>query len=225
MPSWSSPRPSSRVEQSMPFDQTPAILRRPISMPLGITVPMVASGTRSPAAMLKAPQPISSGWPSPASTMTWWILLAPSIGARLEHLGDDDAVEPLADPLQLLDRHAEVAHLLAERDGVALERGEVAQPGEEDLHRWCLELGEEADVVGEEVAEVVDAVGAGAEAVEAEAEGEALPLLGVDAAAGEHVRVDHAAAAELEPRAVGPLDVELGRRLGEREVRRAAAAR
>ena len=54
---------------------------------------------------------------------------------RLEHPGDDDAVEALADPLQLLDRHAEVAHLLAERDGVALERGEVTQPGEEDLHR------------------------------------------------------------------------------------------
>ena len=80
MPSWSSPSPSSRVEQSMPFDQTPAILRRPISMPLGMTVPMVASGTRSPALMLKAPQPISSGCPSPASTITWWILLAPSIG-------------------------------------------------------------------------------------------------------------------------------------------------
>ena len=79
-PSWSSPSPSSREEQSIPFDQTPAILRRPISMPLGITVPMVASGTRSPACMLKAPQPISSGSPSPASTMTWWILLAPSTG-------------------------------------------------------------------------------------------------------------------------------------------------
>ena len=61
IPAWSSPSPSSRVEQSIPFDQTPAILRRPISMPSGITVPMVARGTRSPAAMLKAPQPISSG--------------------------------------------------------------------------------------------------------------------------------------------------------------------
>ena len=47
-------------------------------MPFGITVPMVASGTRSPACMLKAPHPISSGSPSPASTITWWILLAPS---------------------------------------------------------------------------------------------------------------------------------------------------
>ena len=101
----------------------------------GMTVPTVASGTRSPAAMLNAPHPTSSGWPSPASTMTRWILLAPSIGRVLEHPGDDDAVEALADPLELLHRHAEVAHLLAERDGVALERGEVAQPGEEDLHR------------------------------------------------------------------------------------------
>ena len=36
----------------------------------------------------------------------------------------------------------------------------------------------------------------------------------------QHPRMDHAAAAQLEPRPVGALDVELGRRLGEREVGR-----
>ena len=134
MPSGPSPRPSSCEEHSIPLDTTPAILRRPISMPLGIMVPTVARGTRSPTAMLKAPQPTSSGSPSPASTTTRWILLAPSMRPGLEHAGHDDAVESLADAVQLLDGHAEVAHRLAERDRVALERGEVAQPGEEDLH-------------------------------------------------------------------------------------------
>ena len=41
----------------------------------------------------------------------------------------------------------------------------------------------------------------------------------------EHVGVHHAAPAELQPGAVGSLDVELGRRLGEREVRRPQARR
>ena len=37
------------------------------------------------------------------------------------------------------------------------------------------------------------------DAVDAEPEGEARPLLGVEAARREHVRVDHAAAAQLDP--------------------------
>src|SRR5690606_23413210 len=61
------------------------------------------------------------------------------------------------------------------------------------------ELGEEADVVGEEVAQVVDAVAGRGQAVDAEAEREPLPLVGVEPAVAEHVRVDHAAAAQLEP--------------------------
>ncbi len=68
-------------------------------------------------------------------------------------------------------------------------------------------------------------MGAGAEAVEAEPEREPLPLLRVNPAAGEHVGVDHAAATELEPRAVGAADVELGRRLREREVGRSQPRR
>ena len=104
-------------------------------MPFGIMVPIVASGTRSPACMLNAPQPISSGWPSPASTIDLVDLVGALDGTGLEHPRHDDAVEALADPVQLLDRHAEVAHLLPERDRIPLERGEVAQPREQDLHR------------------------------------------------------------------------------------------
>src|SRR3546814_8994226 len=87
------------------------------------------------------------------------------------------------------------------------------------------ELREEAGVVGEEEPQVVDAVAGHGQAVDAEAEGEALPLLGVDAAVREHVRVHHPAAAELEERAIGADDVELGRRLREGEVGRAQPRR
>ena len=56
------------------------------------------------------------------------------------------------------------------------------------------------------------------QAVDAEAEGKALPDLGVDAAITEHVGVHHAAAAQFEPAAVGQADVEFGRWFREREV-------
>src|SRR5437763_5453782 len=83
------------------------------------------------------------------------------------------------------------------------------------------ELLEEADVVAKQVAQVLDAVALLGEAVNAEAKGEPLPLLAIDAAVLQDVRVDHAAPAQFHVGAVGTKDVELGRRLGEREVRRA----
>ena len=52
------------------------------------------------------------------------------------------------------------------------------------------------------LADVVDAVTHRRHAVDAEAEGEPLPGLRIDAAVGQHVGMDHAAAAELEPRTV-----------------------
>ena len=54
----------------MPFDHSPRIFDRWMSRPSGMTVPMVASGTRSPGAMLNAPQQICSDCPSPTSTNT-----------------------------------------------------------------------------------------------------------------------------------------------------------
>src|SRR5690606_20266350 len=98
-------------------------------------------------------------------------------------------------------------------------------PGPES--RPSSELAQEAHVVVEEVAQVVDPVTQHREAFDADAEGEAGVPLRIDADVAQHTRVDHAAAEHLEPsgRAVGllPGDVELGRGLGEREVARAAA--
>ena len=80
-PAWSSPSPSSRAEHSIPFDQTPPILRRPISMPFGITVPMVASGTRSPACHVEGPAAdLAAARRRRRRRSTRWILLAPWIG-------------------------------------------------------------------------------------------------------------------------------------------------
>src|SRR5258708_35561437 len=69
------------------------------------------------------------------------------------------------------------------------------------------ELFQESNVVGEEVAQVVDTVAFLGEPVDAESEGEALPLFRVKSTVREHVGVDHAAPAELHVRAVGSDDV------------------
>ena len=61
------------------------------------------------------------------------------------------------------------------------------------------EGGGEADVALEQVAQVLDAVAEHQGPVDAHAEGEAGVALGVDAAGGQHPRVDHAAAAPLDP--------------------------
>src|SRR5215210_7002492 len=91
------------------------------------------------------------------------------------------------------------------------------------------ELFEEAHVVLEEEADVVQFVHQPAHAVDAEAEGEARELLGVNADRAQDVRVHHAGAAQLDP--AGALAesaaraaaleagvVGLHARLGEREV-------
>ena len=93
-------------------------------------------------------------------------LVGVGVRARRQHPSDDDAIESLAQPIELLDGHAEVAEVLADLDGIALDRREVLEPGEKDLHRCPRrvtpprqsKLSQEADVVGEEVTQVVDPV-------------------------------------------------------------------
>ena len=74
-------------------------------------------------------------------------------------------------------------------------------------------------VVAEQFAQVINPVSHQRQAVETEAEGEARPLLGVEPTGAQHLGVHHAAAREFQPTAIGATDVELGGRLGEREVR------
>src|SRR5262245_12998893 len=93
------------------------------------------------------------------------------------------------------------------------------------------ELAQEPEVPGREVPDLLDAVAHHRQAVDAEAEREARPLRGVDPARAQDVRVDQAAAEEFHParpladraarsRADEAAQVELERRLGEREERR-----
>ena len=83
----------------------------------------------------------------------------------------------------------------------------------------CLsELLEEADVIGEHLAEVLDAVAFLGHSVDAEAEREPAPLLGIDPAGRRTLgwTMPHPPSSTHSPS--GRADVELGRWLGEREV-------
>ena len=121
------------------------------------------------------------------------------VGVRpqVEHPGHDDAVEALADALDRLDRHARGRSVSSPSAiGVGLDRRELAQPGQEHLHQNC---SRKRTSLTMQLADVVDAVAHQRQAVDAEAEGEARPLLGVEADRREDVGVHHAAAAELQP--------------------------
>src|SRR5215475_6022549 len=92
------------------------------------------------------------------------------------------------------------------------------------------ELPEEAQVVVEEQADVVDPVLEDRDPVDAHAEGPARDLLGIVAAVAQHLGVDHARAQDLQPArllayptagaaAQEAQHVDLRRRLGERKER------
>src|SRR5262245_31960836 len=225
MPAPSSDSSSSFGEHSIPSETSPSIFRRPISRPSGINVPTVASGTRSPMAMLKAPHQTSTGSGPPASTVTRCIFLA-SAGWRVAR------TRATTMPSRPRPRWISSSTAIPSIDRSWPMRSTGASIGANSRSQesktfiaGASELPQEADVVGDQVAHVIDLVARDRESVDAEAERKALPLVGVEAAVGEDVRVDHAAPAELEERPVGPNDVELGRRLGEREVRRAQPRR
>src|SRR5579884_1969880 len=92
---------------------------------------------------------------------------------------------------------------------------------------------EPANIAVEEGAEIAHAVFEHGEAVDPAAEGEALPLVGVEPAIGDDARMDHSAAQDLHPALVSaddppalldrPADIELRGGLGEGEIGRPKA--
>ena len=119
----------------MPLDHSPRSLRRSMTMPPGISVPRVASGTRSPTAMLNAPQQIWSGLAVAGVDVHQLDAVGAGMRAQLEHPGHHDAVQAGAGVLDRLDGHAQVAQVLAQHHRVALDGSELAQPRQEDPHQ------------------------------------------------------------------------------------------
>src|SRR4051794_32290578 len=247
IPSWSSPMPSSRDEQIIPADTWPYVLRAEISTFPGSTPPGRTTTTRSPGAKLCAPQTMPWGSPvplaAPTSTVHQLIVLPFFCGSgSMVSTRPTTSGPVMSEPARWIDSS------LRPRAVRRCARSSVDTPAGRSTYSRIQETGAfisdlrsegaaEADVALEEAAQVLDAVAEHQGAVDAHAEGEAGVALGVDAARDQHAWVDHAAAAPLDPalastRATGAAvegpaaatheahQVDLGARLGEREVRR-----
>ena len=210
IPSWSSERRSSRPEHSIPLETTPFILRLAMAKPPGSTAPTGARGTRSPTSKFQAPQTTSIG-AVPSWTTTRRIRSAPSMGASSSTWATTTSAEALADPLDALDHQTQVVQDRGQVSGIPLEGGEVTKPRKRyahdgplrllasDLGHTTSELTQEAEVVVGQDPHVGDLVPHLRAPVDAEAEGEPGPAVGIDAHGVEDGGVDHATAAELDP--------------------------
>src|SRR5690606_8018750 len=228
-PEASASTPSSLAEQSMPCDSTRRSLAALMAMPPGSLAPTVASGTFRPARALGAPQTICT---VPAPVATWQTCRRSASGCFSQERISATTTPSRPSPSTVRSSTSRpmpvrpAASSSRDASTVTCSRSQLsgnliaALPGSG-------ELPQEAAVVFEEAAQVVDAVAQHGQAFNAQAEGEAGVALGVDADVAQHVRMHHAAAQHLQPAgaAVGllPGDVHLGRGLGEGEVAGAEA--
>jgi hypothetical protein len=79
--------------------------------------------------MLNAPQQICSAFAVTRVDVDDLNAVGTRMRPYVEDARDDDAVEIGADMHQILDRHAETRHGVAERDRIAVERRKLSKPG------------------------------------------------------------------------------------------------
>src|SRR5690606_29306906 len=231
----SSDSPSSLAEQSMPCDSTPRSLARRIARPPGSAAPTTASGAFRPTRALGAPQTICSV-SLPVLTLQTCSLSAsgwrsqPTISATItpRNSGAAGAMPSTSRPA-MVSRSPRAAGLSStathsRSQSVLIFIARLSSDG-------STELLQEAQIVLEEDAQVVDAVAQHGQPLQAGAEGIAGVALGIDADVAEHFRMHHAAAQHFQPAGVladaaalaaadHAADVDLGRRLREREIGR-----
>ena len=114
------------------------------------------------------------------------------MGPQREHLRDDHALDRLADAIDVVDREAEVVHQLGERVDVVANGRELVQPGQEHAHQNCSRNRMSLVNISRKSSMPWRVSG---KTIGAEAEREPAPLLGVETAVAQHVRMDHAATA------------------------------
>jgi hypothetical protein len=100
-------------------------------------------GQRDEVADLHVERPAPHLGRLPAADVDHHALDALGLGvlAQVGHPGNHDPAQVLADPLHRLDRHAEDRHRLAERGRLVVERRELPEPGQQDLHGNTRRLG------------------------------------------------------------------------------------
>src|SRR5829696_4157017 len=227
IPSWSSPRPSSSGARSMPSEVTPRIvLRSRTPNGCGRCAPAGAYGTTSPAATFRAPHTtrvvsLPKSMSTSVSLSAFGCFTTSSTRAAITPRTSrpGSSTPSTSNPTSLS---------AATSSSVDASTGVNSRIQDSGARISASVLSEEAKIAVEERADLVDPVADHRNPLESEAEREALPFLGVVPDRLEHVRVDHPAAAELDPARVrahaaslaiaeDAADRQLGRRFGVRE--------
>src|SRR5262249_18943855 len=252
MPSWSSESCSSNSDTSMPRLSTPRILPTPSVMSLpGMKAPGGTNTPFMPVRALGAPHTTCTGSPAPVSTMhtrrrsalgccsaeiTRAMVNGASSVLRSATFSTSSPIMVSLSTIALSGAsvsrcslsHARVNFIIVMQQSCAQSAREGGK-----VERTEAVVREPAHVGLEERAQVRHAVLEHGDAVDPQAPGEALVLVGIEPAVSQHGGMHHAAAEDLQPVLafaeadlvlVAPaLDVDFQRRLGEREERRAEA--
>src|SRR5260221_1013875 len=231
-PEWSSAKPSSRAEHSMPLDSTPRSFALRISNGAvvpgrgGRLAPTRAHGTFCPAATFGGPHTICSVSPVPASTSVTRSLSAFGCGATLLTSATTTPLNaPATGVISSTSRPPIVSACAKRSTGMSMRTSSFSHCRETFMRRGpaSSELLQEAQVVLEEQPQVVHPVLEHREAIEPHAEREPRVALGVYSAVAQDIGMHDPGARDLEvghlaiaPR---PFHVDLDSRLDERKVR------
>ena len=134
MPSWSSLRPSSRPEQSIPFDHSPRSLRAGDGATVGHRG--THRGQRHEVAGRHVEGAATDLQRLAVTGVDVHELDAIGVGmaAGRQHPGHHDTVEVGPQARHVLHGQAEVGQRVGDLGDLAADRGELAQPGQQHLH-------------------------------------------------------------------------------------------
>ncbi len=222
IPSWSVPRSDLVLSEDHPLRHLAAQLAPLERDPFGSVAPGSATATVAPGPKFHAPQTICAGCFSPTSTVQSCSRSAFGCFSAVRTTPTRKSAGSPGTPRRSSrsPRRSATDSRSAISSAVSVDAHVLPQPAHRDLHQNCLRKRRSFSQNGLMIGELVAQLGS---ALEAEPEGEAAPLVRVEADVGEHLRVDHAGAADLDP--AGPLARGAAFPAARRRTRRRAPSR
>src|SRR3954471_3738460 len=204
IPSWSVPRSTSSSARIIPSDTSPRTLRRSSVRPFGSVAPGSATATVAPAPKFHAPHTIERGSGSPTSTFVSCSRSAFGCFSASSTFPTRNRARlrfPSGTPRWTTRSPSQLVKT-SRRASSSTGRSKSTYSRSQLTGTFISELLQHADVVLPEEAQVGEAVTEHRDALDAEAEGEAGPDVRVVADVGEHLRIDPAGSAHLDPAGV-----------------------
>src|SRR6185369_9385024 len=228
-PAWSSDRPSSRAEHSMPWLSTPRIFAALISKgwpfsPCSLA-PTSAQGTFWPAATLGAPHTMLSIWPVPASTLhsdsrsaLGWLSFSSTLATTTPENGGATGWQSSTSSPDMVSRCDSSSVEMGGSTSVRSQRSENC------IFFGLVELAQKAQVAVKEQAQIIDAIAQHGQSLETRAEGEANVALRIKSVIAYDSRMHLPCPRNLQPSSFQwpglESHVDFCRRFGKRKERR-----